>query len=388
MNLTDFQLTILELWCMPRVGYKTAFSLLPIIQQGWRLGDGIEEDEIKLTKSQLDALRHRSNQVAARVRAKQLIEWACEENHSLLVLQDFAGALQHDSTYPPLLKQIHSPPLVLMVKGQVESLFRPCVAMVGSRNPSSEGILNAQQFSQALACAGYVVTSGGAKGIDRVCHTAVLQAGGFTVAVLGHGFDHCYPRDHRSLYDAIQEQGALVSEFGPECGPRPEFFPRRNRIITGLSYGVCVVEAGLPSGSLVSAKWAYEQGREVFAIPGSIHNPSSKGCHALIQQGAKLVESVSDIVSELGHLHELTDQITRSLLADSPEKAVPLYRTEDSSIEARIYRCLQQAPMSMQSLMVALQQNDVSELTSAVACLEIEGVLTQNEWSGYLELKG
>ncbi len=204
-----------------------------------------------------------------------------------------------DPLYPPLLLEISDPPPLLYVAGAVECLSDPQLAVVGSREPSREGLLDAAQFAAELAAAGFVVTSGMAYGIDAAAHGAALAAGGRTVAVLGCGIDIVYPPVHRQLAASIRASGALVSEFPLRTPPRPQQFPSRNRIISGMSLGVLVVEAALRSGSLVTARLALEQNREVFAIPGSIHNPVSVGTNTLIRNGATLVQTAGDIVEEL-----------------------------------------------------------------------------------------
>ncbi|MGE3319317.1 MAG: DNA-processing protein DprA [Candidatus Berkiella sp.] len=222
------------------------------------------------------------------------------------VARDLAwqGANQHIITwdcpsYPPLLKEIHAAPFVLFVKGDLNALHLSQIALVGSRKPSPQGKENASHFASALAAAGLVVTSGLALGIDAASHEGALAAGGTTIAVLGNGLDQLYPRAHKQLAERIASSGALVSEFPLGTLPLPSHFPQRNRIISGLSKGVLVIEAAIKSGSLVTANYALEQGREIFALPGSIHNPMAKGCNHLIRQGAKCVESVQHILEEL-----------------------------------------------------------------------------------------
>ncbi|MGP4845412.1 DNA-processing protein DprA [Marinobacter sp. 1Y8] len=204
-----------------------------------------------------------------------------------------------DPDYPALLREIHGPPPVLYLQGQRELLSRPQLAIVGSRNATRAGLDHARQFARALAERNFVVTSGLALGVDGAAHQGALEGSGSTLAVLGTGVDVAYPASHQSLARAVIGQGALVSEFPPGTPPRAGHFPRRNRIISGMCQGTLVVEAGVKSGSLITARLALEQGREVFAIPGSIHNPLARGCHQLIRQGAKLVESVQDIEEEL-----------------------------------------------------------------------------------------
>ena len=201
--------------------------------------------------------------------------------------------------YPPLLASIPDPPLVLFVEGAAQALSLPQLALVGSRHPTALGRDTAEQFARHLAQAGLAITSGLARGIDAAGHRGALQAGGRTVAVLGCGLDRIYPRGHEALAEEIAARGALVADLPTGTPPLKQHFPRRNRLISGLSVGTLVVEAALQSGSLITARLAGDQGREVFAIPGSIHNPMARGCHRLIRQGATLVESVADIFAEL-----------------------------------------------------------------------------------------
>ena len=205
-----------------------------------------------------------------------------------------------DPYYPPQLKEIHAAPTHLFIKGDVKWLCVPQLAIVGSRTPTPYGNDVTFQLGQHLAQAGLCVTSGMARGIDGIAHRAALSAtNGNTIAVLGAGFQHLYPKRHQTLADEITERGCIISEFLPDTPPKAENFPRRNRIISGLSLGVLVTEARIKSGSLITAKYALEQNREVFAVPGSIHNSMSQGCHFLLKQGAKLVETVEDILEEL-----------------------------------------------------------------------------------------
>lgn len=204
-----------------------------------------------------------------------------------------------DDGYPPALLNIPDPPLMLYAKGRPELLLAPAMAVVGSRNATVQGIANANQFSQALSQAGLTVISGMALGIDTAAHQGGLRGAGSTVAVIGTGADIVYPARNRSLAHQIADAGCIVSEYPLGMPAIAANFPRRNRIISGLARGVLVIEAALQSGSLITARMAAEQNREVFAIPGSIHSPLSKGCHLLIKQGAKLVESAQDILEEL-----------------------------------------------------------------------------------------
>ena len=229
-----------------------------------------------------------------------------------------------DLDYPQLLLQIPDSPPLLYTHGNVDILSSLQISMVGSRNPTVSGRRTASEFAGCLALAGLTITSGLALGIDAASHSGALDAGKPTIAVMGTGLDRVYPASHRDLAHRIAELGALVSEYPIGTPPRPENFPRRNRIISGLSLGTLVVEAATRSGSLISARCAADQGREVFAIPGSIHNPLSRGCHALIRQGAKLVETAQDILDELGTLAAATTVTTRSSVAMSAEQSPEL----------------------------------------------------------------
>jgi DNA processing protein len=205
-----------------------------------------------------------------------------------------------DTAYPKQLLEIPDPPALLYVAGDARLLSSPALAIVGSRNATPQGLRNAHAFARALSDAGLAIVSGLAIGVDSEAHRGGLEGPGSTIAVLGTGIDVIYPRRNAPLAEDILSRGALVSEFPLGTEPHAGNFPRRNRLISGLAKGCLVVEAAVDSGSLISARFAADQGREVFAIPGSIHSPLSKGCHALIKQGAKLVESAQDVLEELG----------------------------------------------------------------------------------------
>ncbi|MFO7303912.1 MAG: DNA-processing protein DprA [Gammaproteobacteria bacterium] len=220
------------------------------------------------------------------------LRWLEQERHHFIPC--------NSPLYPPLLAEIADAPIGLFVNGDPSVLSLPQLAIVGSRNPTPVGRENAYEFAAHLARCGLAITSGFALGIDAASHRGALAAGGKTIAVCGTGLDVIYPRQHAELRAAIAASGALVSEFPTGTPPLKSHFPRRNRIISGLAVGTLVVEAAVQSGSLITARLAAEQGREVFAIPGSIHNPLARGCHRLIRQGAKLVETADDIFAELG----------------------------------------------------------------------------------------
>ena len=228
-----------------------------------------------------------------------------------------AGEHQHivtlaDPEYPQALLEIPDPPTLLYVRGRLELLNRPSLAIVGSRNPTPQGLHNAERFAAALADAGLLIISGLALGIDAAAHRGALAASGETVALIGTGIDRIYPARNRELALEIGDRGCIISEFPIGTPVTGANFPRRNRLISGMARGVLVVEAATASGSLITARLAGEQGREVLAIPGSIHSPQSRGCHQLIKQGAKLVESAQDVLEELRLSVPLKTAPTRS----------------------------------------------------------------------------
>ncbi|MDE1167473.1 MAG: DNA-processing protein DprA [Pseudomonas sp.] len=234
--------------------------------------------------------------------------------------------------YPALLAEISDAPTLLFVAGDPAILDKPQLAIVGSRRASRPGLDTAAAFSRTLAAAGFVITSGLAQGVDGAAHQAALEVGGQTVGVLGTGIEKLYPQRHRQLAAAMAESGsAVVSEFPLDAGPQAANFPRRNRIISGLSLGVLVVEASLASGSLITARLAAEQGREVFAIPGSIHHPGAKGCHQLIRDGAQLVESIDHILEALQGWKRLPPEaIAKPRPVDNPLHALLLAAPQTS----------------------------------------------------------
>lgn len=284
------------------------------------------------------------------------------EHHHIITLQD--------SEYPELLKQIASAPPILFVKGQINLLQQAQIGIVGTRHPTSTGSKDARAFAHQLAQQGWIITSGLAQGIDACAHEGALCAG-HTIAVLAHGLDRIYPSKHRELANQICAQGALVSEFPIGIAPHPQLFPRRNRVISGLSKGVLVVEAAQRSGSLVTARYAAEQNREVFAMPGSIHNPVAKGCHELLRQGACLVESVADITQVLGELKpSITIKEDEVKTATAPEKI----SAELSENELQLYRLLRTEMTSIDYL-VETSQLVPAAVSSLLTLLEMKGLV-------------
>jgi DNA processing protein len=230
------------------------------------------------------------------------LDWLQKDNAHIVTLAD--------NEYPQKLLEITNPPAVLYAIGNLHWLNHPSIAMVGSRSSTQQGEKNAEDFAQSLCNSGLCVVSGMALGIDGAAHRGALKANGATIAVVGTGLDIVYPARHRDLAHKIAERGLIISEFPLGTPSKAQNFPRRNRLISGLSLGCLVVEANIDSGSLITARLATEQGRDVFAIPGSIHSPVAKGCHQLIKQGAKLVESTQDILEEIKNLLPTTNSPT------------------------------------------------------------------------------
>lgn len=294
------------------------------------------------------------------------MEW-CEKNECQIICF-------HDEHYPRLLREIKSAPLVLLVRGDEKLLTKPQLAIVGSRNPSIMGREIAEHFAYTLAKAGLIITSGLAVGIDAASHLGAISGDGRTLAVLGSGFNSIYPPIHRKLAEKLIADHALVTEFMPNEGPKAKNFPRRNRIISGLCLGVLVIEAALKSGSLVTARLAVEQGREVFAVPGSIFNPLTRGCHQLIRQGAKLVETVEDVLEELGPLCSFLQPANTGLkMADV------------SKLNVKSKRLLEQMGYEVTPLDAIIIRSGLtaSEVSSMLLSLELQGFV-QNDKFGYV----
>lgn len=272
-----------------------------------------------------------------------------------------------DPRYPTLLKEIPDPPPLLFVQGDINCLQDWQLAIVGSRNPSASGRDSAFEFARYLASGGLHICSGLADGIDAAAHKGALAGGGKTIAVVGTGLDRVYPAKNRELAHQIAGQGAIVSEFPLGTPPLAENFPRRNRIISGLSLGTLVVEAALRSGSLITARMAMEQGREVFAMPGSIHNPLARGCHQLIREGVKLVETAEHILEELGALAEFA-QITE-LPTDSQQSSHPV---NDDAEYQQLFEHLGFDPIHIDEL-ISRSGLTADAVSSMLLLLELQG---------------
>ncbi len=325
--------------------------------------------------------------------------------------------------FPFLLNQISSPPLGLFVKGNIELLQTPQIAMVGSRNPSPSGRRTTIAFARRLSEQGMTITSGMACGIDSNAHEGALEFMGNTIAVVGTGLDVVYPRSNRQLFEEIAYRGLVVSEYPLGTSPRKQHFPQRNRIISGLSLGTLVMEAGMRSGSLITARLATEQGREVFAVPGSIHSPTSRGCHHLIRQGAKLVETTADVTDEIKQYfspleldeaqnregsmrrmahrvtQEVTSEATRNMgvspptpaISISPKTLTKIETPEGEEItsynpqwETDLLRLIDYTPVAFDQL-VERSGLTVDEISSILVNLELRGLITETI-SGYQRL--
>lgn len=281
----------------------------------------------------------------------------------------------NDANYPLQLKEIADPPPLLFVRGNPDLLALPQIAIVGSRNPSSLGEETAFNFAKTLCRHGFVITSGLALGIDAASHRGALNAQGFTIAVAGTGLDRVYPARHKDLATEIVTTGAMISEFPPGTTAKANHFPRRNRIISGLCQGLLVVEAAKQSGSLITARMALEQNREVFAIPGSIHNPLARGCNALIRNGAKLVETTQDILEELNQYYSQDEKL--------------LSFTMESTLDQEQETLLNHVMFSPTSIDTLVENTgeSVEVISSMLLILELQGYLEATAGGCYMRVK-
>ena len=296
-----------------------------------------------------------------------------DSKHEVNVFEELALAQKigvqivtiEDHDYPENLKKIYDPPLVLYVWGFLKS-DEPALAIVGTRRPTYYGKQQAQKFAGALAMRGWTIVAGLAAGIDSHAHEGALSAGGKTVAVLGSGLARIYPHENRKLAERISESGAVVSEFPLTAAPDPWNFPRRNRVISGICRGVVVVEAAAVSGSLITAKWAEEQNRLVFAMPGRVDSPTSAGCHALLRDGATLMETADDVLRELG-----------SPLAHEPEtELVPVLPPDLSDAERKVVGILDREPRHIDEV-ITTTGLPAGQVSSCLVMLEIKKLVVQ-----------
>lgn len=365
----------------PGVGARNLHTLLE------RHGDivAVEQAILRDARSlKLDAAADWLRQVDTKVIASDRAWLEQADNHLLTWA---------DEDYPALLRESPWPPMALFVQGDPGLLWRPQIALVGSRNPTAGGRDNARAFARALARGGLTVTSGLAGGVDAAAHEGTLEAGQPTIAVIGTGVDIIYPSTNAALAARIASHGAIVSEYPPGTPARAAHFPQRNRIIAGLSLGVVVIEAAMRSGSLITARLAGECGREIFALPGSIHNPMARGCHRLIRQGAKLVETADEIVEELRPLALELGERMRGLLAEpiaaevtaaasSPE--APRQAAADPEY-ARLWQALGHDPVGIDELVVRTGMT-VSALSSMLMRMELAGQVARSDNGRYARL--
>jgi len=297
------------------------------------------------------------------------LNWSSGADHHIITFDD--------QRYPPQLKDLPDAPLVLYVRGDPDYLRQPQLAIVGSRNPSAAGRNTAKDFASHLSNVGITITSGLASGIDGASHEGALQGLAGTVAVVAHGLDIVYPAQHQKLAQAISEHGAVISEMPIGTQPKRGLFPRRNRLISALSLGTLVVEAAIKSGSLITARLALELNREVFAIPGSIHNPMARGCHQLIRQGAKLVESADDILEDLRLPDAKNALYPLKTEPNTPENPKDPHNILDPDHQ-KLLKCLAYEPASIDEL-VDRSNFNAAEVASMLLILELEGIIVSQD---------
>ena len=329
-----------------------------------------------LSASQIHALESvddPSNETSLQAGVQAEIDWLQQPDHHIITIQD--------PLYPQAMRDLADAPILLYVRGDPEYLNRPQLAMVGSRNPTAAGRATAREFAGHLSQTGITITSGLAAGIDGAAHQGALQGIAGTIAVVAHGLDIIYPASHQQLALQISENGAIIAEMPLGTTPVPGLFPRRNRLISAMSLGTLVVEAARNSGSLITARLAREQNREVFAIPGSIHNPMARGCHQLIRQGAKLVETADDILEEISAL--LPRAMENSSHGRAQKSAEQGQDGKDSGIGERpaldpdhqkLLKCLAYEPASIDEL-VDKSGFRAAEVASMLLILELQGTI-------------
>ena len=359
----------LALKLVPRLAFHRKLVLVELFGIEQLFHHSQELSSLNLTSKQVAAIRSPDWQ-----RIEHIIISA-EQCHSKIIAYS-------DKHYPELLKQIYDPPLILFIQGNIKLLNQTQLAMVGSRNASINGKENAFKFAKQLADLGWVITSGLALGIDGVAHKGALAIKGKTIAVVATGLDQVYPARHRELAKSILDNdGAIISEFLPNTPPKPGYFPKRNRIISGLSVGVLVVEATIKSGSLVTARCAIEQNREIFAIPSTINNPQAKGCHWLIKQGAKLVEDIADIVDEIDQLPVTGLNLNRNIEKEAKfEKSQKQNLFNDSLLASVGYE------VTPVDIVVSRSKLPIDVVLTRLTMLELKGLVATVP-GGYLRVK-
>lgn len=374
MNTSNALQAWISLWRAPGVGCQTYHKLLNHFGEPETIIN-VSKAALKqagLTDRQQDAVL--ANDIDS---AHSDMQWLEHDNHHLITYRD--------PRYPRLLKEISAAPPLLYVNGNLDLLSDPQIAIVGSRNPTQSGKNNAYEFAKHFANTGLCVTSGLALGVDSDAHRGALCDGGVTIAVTATGLDRVYPASNRKLAHQIAEHGALVSENPIGTAPHARHFPRRNRIISGLSLGTLVVEAAQKSGSLITADYANEQGRMVFAIPGSIHNPLAKGCHKLIRQGAKLVETASDVMEDLAGQIDLNQyaEVQGSKPATSSEESAKNPPDDENS---RLLEAMGFDPVSIDDLVLQTGLTPAA-LSSMLLVMELQGLIASNGRGSYTRIR-
>lgn len=327
------------------------------------LATSAELKAAKLNDAQIHAIKHPN-----KIDIERTLQW-CENKYHHLISFNHAH-------YPLQLAEITSPPVLLYIQGDFSVLSDPQIAMVGSRNPSHTGLELSAEFAGALSQSGLVITSGLALGIDTASHHGALNASGKTIAVLGSGLQCIYPKKNAALAEKIIAQGCLISEFPLHAPPSPQHFPQRNRIISGLSFGTLVVEAAIKSGSLITAHFALEQGRDVFAIPGSIRNPMATGCLALIQQGAKCVTCVEDILEEINYPRPF-------FRSENSIHATPFCPSSLDCTDQQVLACIDDVTTIDQ--ICARSKLSAQLVMTTLLKLELNSVV-KKQWCGYIKL--
>ena len=350
----------------PNLGVKTFYKALRYFESPQQVFTSNHTERVNSGLFRKQTLEYLTTADISSVQAD--IDWVKADDCHILTLID--------KDYPPQLKAISDPPPILYVRGDVKCLSAPQLAIVGSRNPSTGGKQNAHDFSNRLAKLGLVITSGMASGIDAQAHIGALEAQANTIAVCGTGLDRIYPAKHKSLAHQISMQGALVSEFFIGTAPVASNFPRRNRIISGLSLGTLVVEASIKSGTMITARLAAEQGKEVFAIPSSIHNPLAEGCHELIKQGAKLTSDIDDIINEL----------PQGLLGDISPVKIDRSTKELDKTDLNVLKCLSYEALTVDQL-VEKTKLSPQVVTQELLLLELDNQIEKTSSQGYILIK-
>ncbi|MCL4229814.1 DNA-processing protein DprA [Candidatus Dependentiae bacterium] len=374
------QLTLLHLSLIEGVGAATVANIVA----GKPLSI-LWQDIYGMSISDLMAMWSMSEAVAQRIVDGLADGSLLERELALIATHNISWCTVLDERYPPLLKEIHAPPAVLYYRGNVYAAHRHSLALVGSRKVNEYGIAVIKMLVPDLVAAGWCLVSGGAIGADSWVHRQTIHAGGTTIAVLGSGLLKPYPQSNKTLFDEIVEKGgAVVSPFALQASALPGNFPARNRIISGLSKGCVVVQAAAQSGALITAHYALDQGRDVFAVPGSIADPLSAGCHHLVQQGAKLIHSSNDILSEYGQQTSLT--VAQSMKAAvTSDKQISGIESRDQVVDGKAPAKTTQHPLvdlckvprSLDELLSASHM-DYAQLTTALFDLQVAGIMRQD----------